>query len=224
MDTTRIELEGLRKNITEHSLQIKAIIQDINACGGPLSELHKLNSLGRSKIALFREFVDSFEDIAKESRDVSLLKEVMLHKEQLASSMNLFKRANIKSMLQIEKDSKEQLLKKTEESVLRQRAQKRDKESLVKQSSNITDQLLSISRQLADTTKQSAYTLDSLLTSSDNVSGTQEELKVTGNSITQSGKLLAKYGRREFTDKILVCFAFLFFLACVFYIVQKRLF
>lgn len=127
-------------------------------------------------------------------------------------------------MLSIEKGWKEELLQpKTEETALRQR-QKRDKEHLVKMSSNVTEQLLSISRQLADTTKRSADTLDALVTSSDTVSGTQEELKVTSGTISQSGKLLAKYGRREFTDKILMFFAFIFFIACVFYIVQKRLF
>ncbi|KAJ8984829.1 hypothetical protein NQ317_013028 [Molorchus minor] len=87
--------------------------------------------------------------------------------------------------------------------VLRNR-QKRDKESLVKMSSNVTDQLLSISRQLADTTQRSANTLETLVTSSDSVTGTQDELKVTSGAINQSGKMLAKYGRREFTDKILI--------------------
>lgn len=138
--------------------------------------------------------------------------------------MDAFKKANLKSMLAIEKGAKEELLKPiNEETVVRQR-QKRDKESLVTLNSNITDQLLSISRQLAETTQRSADTLDALITSSDSVIGTQEELKVTSGVIGQSGKLLAKYGRREFTDKILMFFAFAFFLACVFYIVQKRLF
>jgi len=60
--------------------------------------------------------------------------------------------------------------------------------------------------------------------SSTNVQGIHDELQTTGSVITQSGKLLAKYGRREFTDKVLLLFAFIFFLACVFYILQKRLF
>jgi protein transport protein SEC20 len=60
--------------------------------------------------------------------------------------------------------------------------------------------------------------------SSSNVQGTQEELQTTGSVIVHSRKLLAKYGRREFTDKFLLIFAFVFFLACVLYILQKRLF
>ncbi|XP_044754628.1 vesicle transport protein SEC20 [Coccinella septempunctata] len=224
MNSTDFKLENLRKNITESSFQIKAIVQDINECEGPLSELHKLNSVGRSKIASLREHIDKFLEMADESKDSNLLKEVILYREQLSSTMDYFKKANIKTMLKIEKDSKQKLFSRSQESGLRLRSQKRDKESLVKQSSNITDQLLAVSRQLADTTKQSADTLDTLISSSDSIYGTQEELKVTGGAITQSGKLLAKYGRREFTDKILVWFAFLFFCFCVFYIVQKRLF
>lgn len=138
--------------------------------------------------------------------------------------MDDFKKANIKSMLSIDKSNKEELLRPmNEETSLRQR-QKRDKNNMVKLTSSVTDQLLSISRQLADTTKSSADTLDSLVISSDNVIGTQDELKVTSGAIGQSGKLLAKYGRREFTDKMLMLFAFAFFIACALYIVQKRLF
>ncbi|XP_045472952.1 vesicle transport protein SEC20-like isoform X3 [Harmonia axyridis] len=224
MNSTDIVLENLRKNITEQSFQIKALIQDINDCGGPLSELHKLNSEGRIKIASLRKYIDKFWEVAEENKNANLLKEVLLHRDQLSSTMDFFKKANIKAMLQIEKDSKEKLLRRRDETGVRLRPHKRDKENLVKQSSNITEQLLAVSRQLADTTKQSADTLDSLISSSESVYGTQEELKLTGSAITQSGKLLAKYGRREFTDKILVWFAFLFFCFCVFYIVQKRLF
>lgn len=138
--------------------------------------------------------------------------------------MDSFKKANIKSMLAIEKNTIDDLMKPhSEETVLRNR-QKRDKESLVKMNSSVTDQLLSISRQLANTTKRSADTLDALTVSSDTVIGTQEELKMTSGTISQSGKLLAKYGRRDFTDKILMFFAFAFFVFCVIYIIQKRLF
>ncbi|KAF2895888.1 hypothetical protein ILUMI_10284 [Ignelater luminosus] len=224
MDSTKYILTTLRQEITEHNLKLKAIIQDINACTGPLSELQNLNSMGRAKISAIRKYIDRFGDIAKENKDKELLKEVVLQREQLASTMDAFKKANIKAMLVLEKGAKEELLKpKDPETALRHR-QKRNKENIVKMSSSVTDQLLSISRQLADTTQRSADTLDVLASSSDSVTGMQEELKVTSGVISQSGKLLAKYGRREFTDKILMFFAFAFFVACVFYIVQKRLF
>lgn len=224
MDSSTYILDTIRQEITENNLQLKALIQDIDECIGPLIELLALNNAGRSKISTLRKLIGKLGDAAKENKSTELEKEVVLQREQLANSMDSFKKANLKSMLAIEKGAKEELLKpKYPESIVRQR-QKRDKENMATMSSNVTDQLLSISRQLADTTQKSAATLESLVYSSDSVTGTQEELKVTSGVIGQSGKLLAKYGRREFTDKILMCFAFAFFIFCVLYIVQKRLF
>ena len=42
--------------------------------------------------------------------------------------------------------------------------------------------------------------------------------------IQHSRKLLTKYSRREFTDKLLIFLALVFFFATVLYIVKKRLF
>nr|CAH7738294.1 unnamed protein product [Callosobruchus chinensis] len=217
MDTSQFLLSTLRKDITENNLQLKALIVDINNCTGPLLALNALNSAGRSKVASIRKSIDRLSDIAKDTRDNELMKELALQKEQLASTLDTFKKANLKAMMSIENAAKEELMKSTAKpTALRQRqAHTRDKETLAKTSSNVTDQLRNIS---------SALTLQTLATSSDNVIGAQEELKVTSGAIGQSGKLLAKYGRREFTDKVLVFFAFIFFLACVLYIMQKRLF
>lgn len=138
--------------------------------------------------------------------------------------MDGFKRANVKSMLSFEKNAKEELLKSNHAEQAMRHRRNRDKDSMANMSSEVTDQLISISRQLAETTERSAKTLETLVISSDSVTGTQEELKVTSGTINQSGKLLAKYGRREFTDKILLFFAFAFFIVCVIYIVKKRFF
>lgn len=92
---------------------------------------------------------------------------------------------------------------------------------LAKLSNNVTDQLLTISRNLADTTQRSAETLETLANSSTSVHSTRDELMTTSSVIQQSGTLLAKYGRRELTDKVLLFFAFAFFFACVLYIVHK---
>lgn len=101
---------------------------------------------------------------------------------------------------------------------------RQSRSSLISQQDSVTDKMLSISRHLSETTQKSAATLETLVASSANVEGTRDELQSTAGSISQSGKLLKKYGRRECTDKVLLMFAFAFFLACVVYIVQKRLF
>lgn len=132
-------------------------------------------------------------------------------------------------MLEIEKQQKDELFAISPESELRQRnpagsSGKPNRLSLLSQQESVTDRMRSISQQLSDTTHKSAATLDTLVSSSTSVEGTRDELLNTAGTISQSGKLLKKYGRRECTDKILLFFAFSFFLACVFYIVQKRLF
>lgn len=127
-------------------------------------------------------------------------------------------------MLEIEKADKQELLTPSGDSELRQRPTRLNRSSLISQQESVTDKMLSISRHLSETTQKSAATLDTLIASSSSVEGTRDELLNTGGTITQSGKLLNKYGRREWTDKIILLFAFIFFLACVFYIVQKRLF
>lgn len=63
-----------------------------------------------------------------------------------------------------------------------------------------------------------------LANSTSNVQDTHDELQTTGSAISQSGKLLAKYDRRESTDKVILFLAFVFFLFCVLYIIQKRLY
>lgn len=132
-------------------------------------------------------------------------------------------------MLEIEKANKEELFAITGESELRQRSvgssnNRHNRTSLVSQQDNVTERMLSISRHLSETTQKSAATLETLVSSSQSVEGTRDELQNTAGTISQSGKLLKKYGRRECTDKVLLLFAFIFFIACVFYIVQKRLF
>lgn len=136
-------------------------------------------------------------------------------------------------MLEIEKQQKDELFALSPDSELRQRhpggsssggATKSNRSTLLSQQESVTDRMRSISQQLSETTQKSAATLDTLITSSTAVEGTRDELLNTAGTISQSGKLLKKYGRRECTDKILLFFAFAFFLACVFYIVQKRLF
>ncbi|KAL7021841.1 hypothetical protein ACKWTF_012056 [Chironomus riparius] len=124
-------------------------------------------------------------------------------------------------MLEIEKGEKAELFTMKPESELRQRF---GTSGLISKQESVTERMLSLSRNLAETTQKSANTLDSLIQSSTTVSGTGEELQNTAGTIQQSGKLLNKYGRRETTDKILLFLAFMFFLAVVFYIVQKRLF
>ncbi|KAJ8867395.1 hypothetical protein PR048_031196 [Dryococelus australis] len=221
-------VNNIRREIVNLTLLVKALIQDINHCSGPRELLNDLNSEGRAKLAALRQQINQLEVLAgeedKPADRSALLEEVVGHRQQLTSSYAAFRKANVSCLLNLDRADKEELMDAVGDDVALRYRQRRDKEGLLKTSSNVTDQLLSISKNLAETTHRSAGTLDSLVNSSGNITDTQQELTTTGSVISQSSKLLDKYSRREFTDKVLLFFAFAFFLACVVYIVQKRLF
>lgn len=184
--------------------------------------MESLNEAGRTKLAQLRKCIEKLDDWAKDENDITLSNEVDAYREQFSKTLQAFRKSNISTMLEIEKGEKAELFTMKPESELRQRFG--GASGLISQQESVTERMLSLSRNLADTTQKSANTLESLIQSSTTVSGTGEELQNTAGTIQQSGKLLNKYGRRETTDKILLFLAFMFFLAVVFYIVQKRLF
>ncbi|XP_034255588.1 vesicle transport protein SEC20 [Thrips palmi] len=222
--------ELVQQEVVSHNLQVKALIQDINHINGPMELLNDMNADGREKLSQLRKFIERYETILRETTDSmerqELLKDVESHRQQYTSSLTAFRQANINAMLRIENAAKAELMShgdKDNSSDFGAR-QRKDKAGLAKMSNNVTDQLLTISRNLADTTQRSAETLETLANSSTSVHSTRDELMTTSSVIQQSGTLLAKYGRRELTDKVLLFFAFAFFFACVLYIVHKRLF
>ncbi|KAG7307093.1 hypothetical protein JYU34_007229 [Plutella xylostella] len=213
------------KNLAKYHFEIKAVIQDILECRESMEALNELNEKGRAKISQLRDEIENLELYARDIEKDEYIVKVESERYQLASTLKQFKNANMRSLFAIEKAQRDDLLrqKEGEDSTLRNR-KKVDRDGLLKMSSGVTEQLLSISRQLADTAQRSQDTLDNLVSSSSTVHGTQSELENTAGSISQSSKLLKKYGRREFTDKVIMFFAFLFFLAVCLYIVQRRLF
>ncbi|XP_065089613.1 vesicle transport protein SEC20 [Ochlerotatus camptorhynchus] len=229
MESHKYTLSSIRQDIVDNNLHAKAIIQDILAFRGSIAELDTLNEAGRGKIAALRKCIERLDDWARDEGDPNVFKEVDQHREQFSKTLQAFRKANISTMLEIEKQQKDELFAISPESELRQRhptgtSGKPNRSSLLSQQESVTDRMRSISQQLSETTHKSAATLETLISSSSSVEGTRDELLNTAGTISQSGKLLKKYGRRECTDKILLFFAFSFFLACVFYIVQKRLF
>ncbi|EDX11796.1 vesicle transport protein SEC20 [Drosophila simulans] len=227
MDKDAFTLQAIRQDLIDNNLQAKAIIQDILNSRTSIAELEELNEAGRSKLSAIRKSIERLDDWARDTADTALANEVDDHRDQFSKTLQAFRKANVSTMLEIEKANREELMAITGESELRQRTTTRARHnqgSLVSQENDVTEKMLAISRHLSETTQKSAVTLETLVASSQNVEATSDELQHTAGSINMSGKLLKKYGRRECTDKMLLFFAFSLFLACVFYIVQKRLF
>lgn len=202
---------------------------------GTIPDLETLNEAGREKITTIRRCIDRLDNFARDEGDIELAKSVESHKQQLYRTTQAFRKANISTMLEIEKSDKQELFSMSTElkSELRHRGAGgaassantgNSRASLMTQQESVTDKMLSITRHLSETTQKSAATLEQLVASSSSVETTRDELMATGGSISLSGKLLTKYGRRECTDKVLLFLAFTFFIMCVIYIVYKRLF
>lgn len=221
------ELSTVRECIVNTNVTLKSIIQDIYSCDGPIESLTQLNADGRNQINIFRNLIENLELYAREAENQQerseVIEEARNQREYLTSNIASFRKANVECMARIHKKSSEQLLGSSKEEQVRNKL-KMDKENLLKQSSTVTNQLLSVSRQLASTSQQSLDTLETLLKSSSTVSNISNEIKNAKGALTQSEKLLNKYGQRETTDKIIIMFAFAFFLCVIAYIVQKRLF
>ncbi|XP_036363962.1 vesicle transport protein SEC20 isoform X2 [Octopus sinensis] len=96
-------------------------------------------------------------------------------------------------------------------------------QALSRTANSITDNLISLNRMMATQVKQSEQTINTLASSSKTVDETHEEFKGMSGHIHTSKKLLSKYNRREFTDRLLIILALVFFFATVLYIVKKRL-
>merc|ERR1719466_506107 len=175
-----------------------------------------------------RGSISRLELLARETADQELgerlLEQVGQHRSQLAACQKQFRQANVKAMTGLESASTRELLGQAGPGVRRRQQGGADKEALAAEHSQVTSNLLAISRQLAETVERSKQTVGSLESSSKTVEELQEEHKMMGGVIGQSRRLITKYGRREFTDKVLIIFALAFFFAVVLYILRKRLF
>ncbi|CAG0878530.1 unnamed protein product [Darwinula stevensoni] len=198
--------QDVQKRIVEEELKLKPEVQIIQRCECSLDELHALNASIRKRIAVVKQGVASLEKLALEvekAEESELIhSEAKRHQDELTNVQRCLRRYNLACQLALEKRTKDELTRlETQDSDVRKR---KDKEELLQMSSSVTGNLLSISRIMAEQVEKSHLTLQSLGNSSQALEDTQEEFKGMGVAITQGHKLLTKYGRREFTDRVLV--------------------
>lgn len=71
--------------------------------------------------------------------------------------------------------------------------------------------------------KHSEETVHSLVNSSMKLGDTKKEMNTISASVKVGSRLISKFNRRDFTDKILIFLGFVLFLGVVLYILKKRL-
>ncbi|KAM7162518.1 vesicle transport protein SEC20 [Macrochelys suwanniensis] len=212
------------QEIVKFDLEIKAAVQDISDCQGPLSVLTELNARVKEKFQHLRVRIQELEQMAKErdkeSEKQALLQEVENHKKQMLSNQTAWRKANLACKIAIDNSEKDELLPGGDP--LRQR--KTTKESLAENASTITENLMGISRMMSQQVQQSEETMQTLANSSRTILDANDEFKSMSGTIQLGRKLITKYNRRELTDKLLIFLALALFLATVLYILKKRLF
>ncbi|XP_074643013.1 vesicle transport protein SEC20-like [Tubulanus polymorphus] len=212
------------QELVKLDLQLKAVIQDIRDCPGPTDQLNKLNDNARERMQALRNRIIELEYMGKEqereTEKIAILKNAENYKKQLSSMQVSLRKANLTAQLTIDKQEKNELITLSDGARNRQKS---NKEGLAKRANDITENLMSLSRTMSSQVKRSENTMGTLLTSSRQITDTHEEFKGMGGHVTQSRKLLTKYNRREFTDKLLIFLALVFFFSTVLYIMKKRL-
>uniref|UniRef100_A0ABI7YXD5 Sec20 C-terminal domain-containing protein n=1 Tax=Felis catus TaxID=9685 RepID=A0ABI7YXD5_FELCA len=153
------------QEIVKFDLEVKALIQDIRDCSGPLSALTELNTKVKEKFQQLRHRIQELEQSAKEQDKESekqvLLQEVENHKKQMLSNQTSWRKANLTCKIAIDNLEKAELLQGGD--LLRQR--KTTKESLAQTSSSITESLMGISRMMSQQVQQSEEAMQTLVSS-----------------------------------------------------------
>jgi len=216
--------DTVEKELVLITVDVRKLVQDFPLCS-TFKEIDEINQKVRKSMDAMRSNISTLETLAQEEVNedsrAQLLERVEEHKGQLVACQRQFRLANVKQMGVLEGQSSRDLLSTSNGESVRRR---RGKEELVTAHGSVTRDLQAISRQLADTVDRSRQTVDTLGVSSQVVGETHVEYRAMGGVIGQSRKLITKYGRREFTDKVLIVFALAFFFAVVLYILRKRVF
>jgi len=224
---TESDFSKLDNNLTRNAVEIRQIIQDFSLCS-TFREIDDQNALVREEMEVMRTNIGKLEVMAMEMLDLDqsrlIMTQVHSHREQLAACQRQFRLANVKAMAALEAQSSRDLFKSSTDASKSGLRNRKDKEQMVAEHGSITNNLKAISRQLAETVEKSKQTVSNLEETSRTVEEVGEEHRLMGGVIGQSRKLITKYGRREFTDKVLIVFALAFFFAVVLYILRKRLF
>lgn len=213
----------LLRDVIQTIVALRTIIQEIDNFNGNTNGLKQLNEAGRIKISILRKKLNHLDELCQDLDEIDFIDDVIIQQKDLSEVIKEFRNANINAMQRLDANDRKYLMAKSFKSEKTTETEG-SRDHLIKLHSKITDQLLTVNMQLEQTTKQSFETLDTLLTSSQTIQNTDEELILASNSIQQSGKLLEKFGQREITDKILMYLFTAFFIACVLYVIQKRLF
>ncbi|OQR69690.1 vesicle transport protein SEC20-like, partial [Tropilaelaps mercedesae] len=225
---------ALQKKLVSLDVRVKKLILNIQGCDDAdvLARRTREASETLREIATMIRDVDGLAQSAGRAEKEEINNLVETYWTMMRENQTALRKASVEAQHAIDRLHRSELFRfegnvengaygKGDPEGIRRRG-KMEKESLVKSSSKVTESLLGISRAMNDQVTFSGATIDHLVDSSATIVESGEETKKMNSEIQHSSKLLTKYDRRETTDKILIFFSFLFFFACVLYVLKKR--
>jgi len=99
----------------------------------------------------------------------------------------------------------------------------RQRDALKSQAMQATESLSSLVSKMGEQLQRSENTTTTLIHSSDVLKTTHGQYSTINQTIKTGSKLISKYARREFTDRILIALALFVYFGVVLYILRKRL-
>ncbi|MBW00020.1 Vesicle transport protein SEC20, partial [Eschrichtius robustus] len=139
------------QEIVKFDLEVKALIQDIGDCSGPLSALTELNTKVKEKFQQLRHRIQKKTVCSKDDRKTGSL-------APEKHNQTSWRKANLTCKIAIDNLEKAELLQGGD--LFRQR--KTAKESLAQTSSAITESLMGISRMMSQQVQQSEEAMQTL--------------------------------------------------------------
>lgn len=220
------KLQNCRFELVKFDQDVKSKIIAVENCLGPMTLLNQLCHNVREKLTDCSEKIAELEELQRILKTPSDKDEfsalIKRYKMETAQNLHNLRRATLAALKNIESSERSQLMSKSE--IGNGDNKSRPTSDMTQDSAAFSDNLTNLLRTMDGQVRQSEETLKALLGSSHVLGETEGEFRSMGAHISSSGKLLSKYGRREFTDRILFILALLFFFGTVFYIVKKRLF
>lgn len=122
-------LKTLQKEIIRADLLVKAYLQDIRECTGPIDVLNRLNMQIAENMKMMKSGIDALELLAreqdKESDQNEIMRDVHNYLKQFASNQVALRQANLTCQSLIDKRNKEELFETSSPSVPRRRGKKK---------------------------------------------------------------------------------------------------
>ncbi|KAK6744470.1 hypothetical protein RB195_011277 [Necator americanus] len=212
-------------------------------------EIVKLDTMAKQKIDYIMQSVRDEKTLYEETREakdlltslknkIDALKTVTLklssrreqqnvrdnaerHSKELTENQQQLRTATIHARKTINESARSSLFESTSDGPERKKRQMGEK-NLKEDAMKTTERLSELLSRMGEQVTQSEQTMDSLVHSSSVLAQTHKEFESHAGYIQTGSKLLSKYERRELTDKILVTIALIFYLAVIYYILQKR--